>query len=492
MTKPNLIFLLISFLCVSIGNAQIYFDKTFDVSNNLEFGWTVTITPDSNYLTLSNGTDVYTFNGTYTLSSFTQEGIIFNNKSYLTLNHFAYVGLTNTLFALPNQSAYMFGGSLEDELTGDSDNMLVKFDSNGDTLFQRVYIDSDFSAPYYSTLTSDNKVLLAGFIGPYLDPKDVFLMKTDTNGNILWKKIYGDSEEDLGFRVLENQYSEYVIAAVKIYGNNANPWIIETDTAGNIIKEEEFLEPFYPCAMMLIPTLDNKMLFLSCADTIVNNFDYERPAILGKIDTNFDFVWLTIFNYPLDNGLYIAKQLADSNIVYVGFQEGGNPNAPEGWIGKLDKYGNKIWEHQYRHDNSLWNYFSDFQQTYDKGFIITGSSDGPTGQDLWLVKLDSLGCLEPCFTNIGTIETGAKSTSLQVYPNPCSIRTSILYNVPDNAQQVTTSITDLTGKVLLRIPVDSYSNSYDLDVRNFDQGVFICSLYIDQKLERNIKVIVTR
>ncbi len=153
------------FLLVA-GNLKaqpIYFDKTFDVSNKLEFGWSVLITPDSNYITLSNGSDLFTGNGAYTLSFFSTEGNIISNKSYETIFSFAYVGLMNTLFALPDGNGYVFGGSIEDNATGNSDVILVKFDNNGDTVFVKKYGDETFEASYFSTLTNDNRILLVGF-----------------------------------------------------------------------------------------------------------------------------------------------------------------------------------------------------------------------------------------------------------------------------------------------------------------------------------------
>ncbi|MEO6168737.1 MAG: T9SS type A sorting domain-containing protein, partial [Chitinophagales bacterium] len=469
------------------------FDNTFNVSNSLEFGWSVLITPDSNYITLCPAINLITNSGSYSFSSFSQSGNIIDNKLYVTSGYFAYVGLMNTLFRLPNHTGYMFGGSLENNLTGDNDIMLVKFNNSGDTIFQKVYSDSNFSAPYYSTITSDSKVLLVGFEGPYSDSKDIFLMKTDTNGNLIWKKNYGDLTNDLGYSVCEMLDSIYVIGGTKIQNGNANPWIIKTDTAGDMLYEKEFTENPFSCGTIWVfPSLDKQFLVHGCLDTIVNNGDYYRPSYIGKMDTNFNYLWYTIFNDPQVNDIYIMKQMADSTVVYVGFQVGGNPNAPEGKVGKLAKNGNKLWEHQYRHGNSTWNFFSDFQQTYDGGFIITGSSDGPTGQDLWLVKLDSLGCLEPCFTNTGTIETGNSAVLLECYPNPSSSQTSILYNVPDAAKQAELWIMDLSGKLLKQVPLDNSANHYNLSLTQWSTGVYVCSLVIDKVVRKSMKVAVAR
>jgi hypothetical protein len=285
-----------------------------------------------------------------------------------------------------------------------------------------------------------------------------------------------------------------VIGGVKVFnGINANPWIIVTDTSGAIIKEKEFITgAISTCTIWVFPTLDQNYLVHGCMDTIIDNGDYDHPSYIGKLDTNFNLLWSTFINNPQENDVYFTKQLEDSTIVYVGFQVGGIPNAPEGMIGKLDKNGNKLWEHQYRHDNSLFNYFSDFEQTYDGGFIITGSSDGPTGQDMWLVKLDSMGCLEPCATNTGTFETTDNSISLQCYPNPARTQTSVLYNIPESASKASIIINDLSGKRLSIFDLDRFANSTDLPLTSWSPGVYFCSLMIDGVISKTIKLIVTQ
>lgn len=479
------------FLISMKGASQsLYFDKTFGLANSQEFGWSVLIRDDSTYIALSAGLDLVSGYGAYNFSSFSENGDIISNSAYENISGDYYVGLCNTLFKLPDNGGYVFGGSKTDNATGNSDVIVVKFNNQGDTLFQKQYGDNDFEAPYFSTLTSDNKFILVGFKGGISAPNDVLLMKTDDNGNLIWQKTYGGTENNLGKSVFEKDL-QYVIGGVKIFnGVNANPWIIVTDSSGNIVKEKEFIEPFYSCSMFLYPTLDGNYLMATCVDTIVEPGDYYRPACILKLDTGFNVIWKSVFNDDLDNGLYIAKELADSSIMFTGFQLGGSPNAPEGWIGKLDKSGNKLWEHQYRHNNSLANYFSDFEQTSDGGFIITGMTFGDVGQDMWLVKLDSLGCLEPCFTNSGTIETGDEVVSLQCFPNPARLQTAVLYNIPVTASEASIMINDLSGKMLSNFTLDRFANHADLNLSSWASGIYFCSLVIDGSIAKTVKLLI--
>ena len=78
------------------------------------------------------------------------------------------------------------------------------------------------------------------------------------------------------------------------------------------------------------------------------------------------------------------------------------------------------------------DYFIDFAETSDHGLLISGAAadDGCcslgnydticcSGQNLWLVKLDSMGCLEPdCW--VGLNEVKPNDLGISVYPNPAN------------------------------------------------------------------------
>ncbi len=81
------VFILIS---EDLKSQSIYFDEAFDASNNLEFGWSVLISSDSNYVTLSNGADFFSGDGTFNLSFFSLAGNIIDNKSYESVFSFPY------------------------------------------------------------------------------------------------------------------------------------------------------------------------------------------------------------------------------------------------------------------------------------------------------------------------------------------------------------------------------------------------------------------
>ncbi len=115
---------------------------------------------------------------------------------------------------------------------------IVKIDSNGDTLWTKVYGGNLEDVGYGICATSDTGYIVAGYIdgtGQWT-AGDVWLLKTNSLGDTLWTKVYGSGGEDYGFDVYQTVDGGYVLA-----GRYANDiWLLRTDAAGDTIWTERY------------------------------------------------------------------------------------------------------------------------------------------------------------------------------------------------------------------------------------------------------------
>jgi hypothetical protein len=110
---------------------------------------------------------------------------------------------------------------------------LVKLKPNGDTVWTKNIGDSFNNFGYCIKETIDKNYIIIGEKSTINTNPDVYAIKTDTNGNVLWDKTYDFSPSNYGRRilVLENGY----LIAGDIYRNAFNILLIRINNCGDTL-----------------------------------------------------------------------------------------------------------------------------------------------------------------------------------------------------------------------------------------------------------------
>jgi hypothetical protein len=113
---------------------------------------------------------------------------------------------------------------------------LVRTDANGNMLWNKTYGGTNDNLGYSVVETADGGYAIAGSTYSFGAGKvDVYLVRTDSAGNMLWNKTYGGTNEDAGCSVVETADGGYAIAgSTNSSGAGAHDfWLVKTDSAGN-------------------------------------------------------------------------------------------------------------------------------------------------------------------------------------------------------------------------------------------------------------------
>ncbi|MBN1971535.1 MAG: hypothetical protein JXR48_04115 [Candidatus Delongbacteria bacterium] len=114
---------------------------------------------------------------------------------------------------------------------------LIKFDENGNFLWKQIYGES-YCEDYLNDIieTSDGGYILIGETTSYSQTQnesDMWLVKTDINGNIEWQKTFGTTLFEGGLSIRESRGNYMIMGFKEEPYLEPNHWIMEVDNNGN-------------------------------------------------------------------------------------------------------------------------------------------------------------------------------------------------------------------------------------------------------------------
>lgn len=284
-----------------------------------------------------------------------------------------------------NDHGYLLGGysnsnagfdKTEDSRDGYNDIWIVKLDSVRNILWDKTIGGSGVDILNNCIQTSDGGFMLcgastSGISGEKTDTlrgsSDIWIVKLDSNHNILWDKTIGGEKNstNYGAKISQTTDGGYIIGSQTQSGIGGEKtqrsrgledlWIIKLDSAGTIEWDR---------------TIGG------------NDADYFRDIM------------------QTTDGGYIVGAESKSNI--SGEKTANSKGSSDYWIIKLNKRGKVEWDKTIGGNDV--DILQSVAQTDDKGYIIGGSSistisgdktKGRTGlYDYWIVKLDSTANIE--------------------------------------------------------------------------------------------------
>ncbi len=199
----------------------------------------------------------------------------------------------------------------------------------------------------------DGGYLLAGRFGPNY-PSYNWLIKTDVNGEILWKKVFGTESSSLvlSFDVGSNSYGDIYLVGLTGYYNDESydPLIMKINSCGEKQWCRVFVEDGINFSYALVVTPDAGVVVLL---RYMNSTYVTDRICLAKFNVSGDMLWKKCYNSS-DTSLhnedaYNLTLAPDGGFLISGYCGYEDPNPPHSWWDKpyyikTDSLGNFEWE----------------------------------------------------------------------------------------------------------------------------------------------------
>jgi len=289
---------------------------------------------------------------------------------------------------------YIVIGTTFSDPEEDGNVWLLKTDANGEKAWEKTY----GPALWWNTSgqqTSDGGYIIADGTESFgTEGYDVWLLKTDEQGDTVWTKTYGGPQHDVALAVHQTDDGGYIIAgfrdAIKHpdygYLTNGDMWLIKTDADGDTVWTKTYgVEDKHDYADFVSQTSDGGYIIV-CARLY-------SPATLNKVsimktDDKGDSIW----TYRTSEYIVFecVQQTTDEGYVATGINFGDLT------VLKLDANGNRVWEKTYGNPEPGYNDGGlCIQETSEGGYIITGRYEFVISANiistLWLLKTEADG-----------------------------------------------------------------------------------------------------
>ncbi len=197
---------------------------------------------------------------------------------------------------------YVIAGSRYSFIT-DYDVYLVRTDSSGDTIWTRAYGGSYTDQGYSVQETADGGYVIAGYTGAFLSG-DVYLIRTDSSGDTLWTRTFGGDGDDRGYSVQETTDGGYVIAGyTDSFGTGGEDvYLIKTDLSGNLLWSSTFGGDGDDRGYSIQQTADGGFVIAGGTGSIGDELE-DAYLIKTNLDGLFPIVGIDLAQTDLDDDL---------------------------------------------------------------------------------------------------------------------------------------------------------------------------------------------
>lgn len=294
-----------------------------------------------------------------------------------------------------SDEGYIIAGGTASFGAGGLDVWLIKTDPNGDTLWTKTYGGTDGDYATCVRQTSDGGYIITGPTGLYGESRgDVWLLRTDANGDTIWTKTFGGIDNDYGNSVEQTSDGGYIITGTtdEFYLGSGDLLLIKTDALGNTLWTKIFGGTNPQDGQAIKQTTDGGYIIGGNTATLdTNGFDYD--IWLLKTDSKGDTIWTKTFEVTRRDRCSAVEQTADGGYVIAGTTDSYDVGRADVFLIKTDSNGDIFWTKTFGGEYFDWG--NSVQQTSDGGYIIAGQtySYGGGSIDIWLIRTNASGDL---------------------------------------------------------------------------------------------------
>ncbi len=246
---------------------------------------------------------------------------------------------------------------------------------------------------------------------------NTWVVKMNEEGAIEWSKCFGGSANERINSIVQNSSGEYVFAGttdsedgdVTVYHGSSDVWVVKLNQIGDIVWQKSFGGSRDEEGNHIELTNDGGYILAGYTrsidgDIVENKGLYDFWVL--KLDDQGNLEWQKTYGGTEDDKAFAIHQTIDGGYIVGGHSNSnngdvnGNNGYQDYWVVKLNHIGEITWEKSFGGSEN--DYLESIEQTSEGGYILAGASSSNDGDvsgnhnyfDYWVLKLTNSGDIE--------------------------------------------------------------------------------------------------
>jgi len=262
---------------------------------------------------------------------------------------------------------------------------IMKTDTSGNLIWGKKITPASgyYMAPSTVLQTSDSGFIITGRINYAFSDENIFYLKLNKNGDLIWSKFLSTSMHDYGEKVIETNDGGYLIVGT-FYNDpvpNTGTYLIKTDVMGNLIWAKNYGGGQWGGYLNIEQNPDNSYTMIgkdytgiSILHLDVNGILLSNQQLILPLEVN------SVMSLKTSDGGHIIAGRIDSTVI--------GPY-PDVYLMKLDSTDSVMWCKKFSTTN--WEMPFSLRSTSDGGFIFTVFTYNAVLHTSILFRLNSAG-----------------------------------------------------------------------------------------------------
>jgi hypothetical protein len=264
-----------------------------------------------------------------------------------------------TSFIQTDDGGYLMTGVTYSYGAGDKDVWLVKTDSSGDTIWTKTYGDTLIDNVFSIKSTYDGGYVIGGWSSSYSGDNhdfDCYILKIDHSGSLEWEKYCTDNSSCGAYDIVQTDDGDYLLAGGAKSSNvtmNFDLFVVRANQSGDTVWTRRYVIPgreFWDgIAYTIAKTADGHFIV---AGEIFLQAQYLSDIYVIKINDNGDTLWTSVIDYDMREYAWDCVETPDGDILLTGWTWGGfsDPDGDAIYVAKLSSDGDLLWQKTFAYE----------------------------------------------------------------------------------------------------------------------------------------------